>query len=109
MLARLVSRVLALFGACVLRSVLTLRTPHYEFLGRRKTGEEITHTVHGGTNEIIAWSMRSSRSDLYPCALAAKDQTGAVLWPDLRERPSPKTPRLLPSPSPSFKMPRKCL
>lgn len=33
--------------------------------------------MHQGANEIIAWSMRSSRSDLYPCAHTAKDQMGS--------------------------------
>lgn len=51
------------------------------------------HTAHQGANEIIAWSMRSSRPDLYPCAHSAQDYTGALQGPYLPQ-PSPKTPRL---------------
>lgn len=69
---------------------------NYEFLRRRKTGEEIKHTVHQGANEIIAWSMRSSRPDLYPCAHTLKDLTGAILWHYLLQQSS-KTLRLSPS------------
>lgn len=56
---------------------------NYEFLRRRKTGKENVHTVHQGANEIIPWSMRSSRPDLYPCTLnktlSQSKRTGAQM------------------------------